>query len=1850
AVQVRAKQNVSNRGLINSNGLTRVEAGQELLNTGTGRIYGNYVALAADSLKNLDEGQRSAVIAARERLDIGAAKILNKTDRVTAEGSNGHSKILSEGSLAVGGKLNQQNLAEGKAETLDNLSADIESAGDMSIAAGQTNNRNLHIETAVEKTASKDKDIIRFSNRKTSEHGPGDLGWNLADQLPGEYSRDQFRFNGIDNIYLKNKDGSETHLGRIWIEEKTTEDTYETVVKSSDPAVIRAGGGIAFDGNLHNLDSTVIAGRDVSFSNGKLNNDSSNGTRQVHRHGSFIHRDWYDEGGLFGGGYTREDIAYPIDEKTPPATFALPTTTYSINQTVQPPAADIAAAAPAAEGKKVLDIARSGITLPTNSLYTVNPHNKGWLVETDPAFANYRQWLGSDYMLRALSLDPANTHKRLGDGYYEQRLVNEQINRLTGFRRLDGYQSDEEQFKALMNSGVTAAKAMGLTPGIALTAEQVARLTADIVWLETQTVTLPDGSTQTVLVPKVYVVARSGDLNGSGSLISADSIRLNIHNGTVKNGGTIGARQVVAINARDIENSGQLQADKIGLQAENAIRFNGGTAQADSLLNLKGRDIALNTGTASHSGQTVVDRVAAVYVRGNGQGKGILNIQAENDLTLNAANISNTAEQGISRLSAQNNLNLGTVRTEKQERYGELSDKTHHHFYRSEESGTNIQTKGDVRLSAGKDLNIRQGALDSRDGTVGLAAGNNLNIREGRQTSGMDVSVHTESDKFLSSSEGLSRFSLNRDEAVGSEITGKRVQMSAGKNISVRGSDVIADDGPDIRAGGKVSLTAAENRYTNQDFHQTKKSGLMSSDGGIGFSIGRKSTTDDGSSSRLTHTGSTVGSLKGDTFITGKQYEQTGSSVYSPEGDTVIQAQSLNIRAAANRYTNQNVHTEEKKGLTLAVNVPIVQAVQSLAATAKTVGQSKNDRVNAMAAANTAWEARQAGQQLAGLAGGLAQANGVKDLAQAAQVSVSLTYGEQKNRNETASNRTEALASSVRSGGKTTLIATGAGKDSDITVTGSDIIGKGGTALIAEDELRLQSAVETAGERSSNKSTGWNAGVAASYGSNGMAWGITAGGNYGKGHGNGDSTTHRHSQIGDAGSQTTLQSGGKTTIKGAQVLGKGVALDAKDLDIHSVQDTATYESKQKNIQGQVTVGYGASASGSFSKSNINADYAGVSKQSGILAGEDGFNVQVKGHTDLKGGLITAAQSAEAAGKNQFSTGTLSHSDIENHSQYKGKSFGLSGGVSISGESLGQGEYNPNGGLQKVAGQNGFNKSIGYGKDGDSQSSVTRSGIGTDNIRIGDDGSGEQAKAVYTDTTTENAAARSGSLENNFDAGKVQSELDLQRSVSQSFNQNTQQISTQINANVKEHFDKAKELEKQASDAVNNGERQLAQQLADQAAEEYKTAENWQLAGVGVNMVAAGLSAPTDSAGGIAAATLSPAASYKIGQDFKKLAQANADGKLTGEQQAAHVLAHTVLGAAVAAAGGNDPLAGGISAGGAEYLAPKVSQFLYGTDDPEKLTAEQKDTVANIMSLAGAGVGAAVGGSSENAVQGSLNAESAVENNELVIFPEYKNGRPVVKPQSEKGVLGVVLEKLMPATMSGVVRDKREADTLREIAKLRSEVTGPLVLTTAYSPYIIGAVVVSPEVFAVVKTACITNPVACTELGIGIAEVGAGVPIMNYTNLGNVARNVVGQVKYGNTDLSRLAINYAKENGITGGRNVAVFEYIDLNGKIQTIIKASERGKGHAERLIAMELQNKGIPNSNVTRIYSELEPCSAPGGYCSNMIKYGSPNGLGPYSNAKVTYSFSYGGNPHNAEAARQGVDALRKAREQQKR
>ncbi|PIT09517.1 hypothetical protein BGI40_11295 [Snodgrassella communis] len=172
---------------------------------------------------------------------------------------------------------------------------------------------------------------------------------------------------------------------------------------------------------------------------------------------------------------------------------------------------------------------------------------------------------------------------------------------------------------------------------------------------------------------------------------------------------------------------------------------------------------------------------------------------------------------------------------------------------------------------------------------------------------------------------------------------------------------------------------------------------------------------------------------------------------------------------------------------------------------------------------------------------------------------------------------------------------------------------------------------------------------------------------------------------------------------------------------------------------------------------------------------------------------------------------------------------------------------------------------------------------------------------------------------------------------------------------------------------------------EQRAQYEKELAKWNTGGLILNAIGAGLAAPTNSMGGILAATASPAISYQIGQYFKVLAHKNqiTGGKdeLTAGQETAHILAHAILGAAVAAAGGNDALAGGLAAAGAEATAPIVSKWLYGKDAKD-LTADEKATVSAIAGLAGAATGVAVGGSMADVAQGNQAGHTAVDNNEL----------------------------------------------------------------------------------------------------------------------------------------------------------------------------------------------------------------------------------------------------------------------------
>ncbi|GHU15404.1 hypothetical protein FACS189441_7010 [Betaproteobacteria bacterium] len=256
----------------------------------------------------------------------------------------------------------------------------------------------------------------------------------------------------------------------------------------------------------------------------------------------------------------------------------------------------------------------------------------------------------------------------------------------------------------------------------------------------------------------------------------------------------------------------------------------------------------------------------------------------------------------------------------------------------------------------------------------------------------------------------------------------------------------------------------------------------------------------------------------------------TASQVLAPAGDITLQGQSVDILAGKDTFIYDNRDSYEKSGLTIGASVPVISAVQGVADSAKMAGKSKDDRVNALAAANTAMS----GYQAYGVMQELAQ-NGTS--AQSANVKVSVTVGNQKNEQSSHIESSRAAASEVSAGKNITITATGGEeRQGDLSIQGSDLIAEGDIRLSAQNDLNLIAAEQTTTERDKNKSSGWNAGVAFEFGQGGFSFGITAGGNVGKGYGDGDETSYRNSHIISDG-KVTLHSKADTRLVGAQVEG-----------------------------------------------------------------------------------------------------------------------------------------------------------------------------------------------------------------------------------------------------------------------------------------------------------------------------------------------------------------------------------------------------------------------------------------------------------------------------------------------------------------------------------------------------------------------------------------------------------------------------------------------------------------------------------------------------------------------------------------
>ena len=171
--------------------------------------------------------------------------------------------------------------------------------------------------------------------------------------------------------------------------------------------------------------------------------------------------------------------------------------------------------------------------------------------------------------------------------------------------------------------------------------------------------------------------------------------------------------------------------------------------------------------------------------------------------------------------------------------------------------------------------------------------------------------------------------------------------------------------------------------------------------------------------------------------------------------------------------------------------------------------------------------------------------------------------------------------------------------------------------------------------------------------------GYGIGASYGKGKGQIEETilTHTPSDI-TAKNTATLSGGNDTLIRGGTVKGNKVTANAGRMSIESEQDKKNYKetSKTSGLSISYTPGSAVTVSGGKGKTNTDSTYESVTKQAGIYAGKEGYDIQVKNNTHLKGAVIDSQAEKE---KNRITTGTLTWENIENKAEYKTGGHGIS---------------------------------------------------------------------------------------------------------------------------------------------------------------------------------------------------------------------------------------------------------------------------------------------------------------------------------------------------------------------------------------------------------------------------------------------------------------------------------------------------------------------------------------------------------------------------------------------------------------
>ncbi|RAY85181.1 Contact-dependent inhibition of growth factor CdiA [Enterobacter cloacae] len=932
-------------------------------------------------------------------------------------------------------------------------------------------------------------------------------------------------------------------------------------------------------------------------------------------------------------------------------------------------------------------------------------------------------------------------------------------------------------------------------------------------------------------------------------------------------------------------------------------------------------------------------------------------LKAGQDINAQAAALA--AEKSVG-LQAGRDVNLAAEETTQGDSYRSGKKTVINESVRQQ--GTEIASGANTQILAGRDVTTEAAQVTAK-GDIGVAAGRDVNLNTATE-SDYHYKEQTKTKKgFLSkkSTHTIEENSATRES--GSLLSGDNVQVVAGNNLLVSGSAVAGDGDVKLKAGNNVDIVAATNSDTSWRFKEEKKSGLMGS-GGIGFTIGSSKSTHDLREKGTTQSQSfsTVGSTGGNVAISAGNQAHIGGADLIAGKDLSLSGDSVIIEPGHDKRTRDETFEQKKSGLTVALSGTVGSAINNAVSAAQETKEQSDGRLKALQATKTVLSGVQAGQ-----AADMAATTGDPN---AMGVSLSLTT--QKSKSQQHAESDAVAGSTLNAGNNLSITANGKNKGAnsgDIVIAGSQLKAGGDTTLDAQNDILLSGAANT--QKTSGKNSSSGGGIGVSIGAGGSGAGISVFANVNAAHGKdkGNGTDWTETTI-DSGKTVTLKSGHDTVLNGAQVNGDKIVADVgHDLLMRSQQDNSDYDSKQTSVAAGGSFTFGTMSGSGYinaSQDKMKSRFDSVAEQTGLYAGDGGFDITVGHHTQLDGAVIASTATPD---KNSLDTGTLGFSDIHNEADFKTSHSGisLSGGGSFGDKFQG----NLPGGMISAAGNKGH-------KEGTTQAALAEGSL---TIR---DKANQKQDVADLSRDTEHA---NDSISPIFDKEKEQNRLNAVGMISEIGSQVADIARTQGDLNGL----KAAQKETGATLPANATEKQRQDYLAKlRDTQAYKAV--MVTYGTGSAMQR-GIQAATAALQGLAGGNIGGALAGASAPEL-----ANIIGHHAGidDDTAAKAIAHAILGGVTAALQGNSAAAGAVGAASGELIATAIAKQFYPDTDPSKLTEEQKQTVSMLASVSAGIAGGIAGGNTAGAAAGASAGKNSVENNFLGAISSDKLDKAIEK--------------------------------------------------------------------------------------------------------------------------------------------------------------------------------------------------------------------------------------------------------------